>query len=78
MASCRSKLRVVLSGRASELGVAFVGAICRHIDSQGVVSRSLNRKKSVVPERTTEALRETFLICPDGLTTVNCFTLRCC
>ena len=75
MASCRSKLRVVLSGRASELGVAFVGAICRHIDSQGVVSRSLNRKKSVVPERGT-ALRETFLVCPDGLTTVNCFTLR--
>jgi hypothetical protein len=71
MASCRSRLRVVLSGRARALGVAFVGAICRHINSQGVVSRS------VVPARGTEALQEIFLVCPDGLTTVNCFTLRC-
>ena len=34
MTSCRSKLRVVLPGRASELGVAFVGAICRHIGAK--------------------------------------------
>ena len=74
MASSRSKLRVAVRA----LVKTRVGSISRHIDSQGVVSRSLNRKKSVVPERGPEALRETFLVCPDGLTTVNCFTLRCC
>jgi hypothetical protein len=34
------------SKRASGLGVAFVGALCRRIDSQGVDPRSLNWKIS--------------------------------
>src|SRR6476659_11051218 len=34
------------SRRASGLGVAFVGALCRRIDSQGVDPRSLNWKIS--------------------------------
>ena len=50
MASCRSKVRVAVrahsSRRASGLGVAFVGALCRRIDSQGVDPRSLNWKIS--------------------------------
>jgi len=50
MASCRSKLRVAVRAlvktRARGLGVAFVGALCRRIDSQGVDPRSLNWKIS--------------------------------
>jgi hypothetical protein len=41
MASCGSKVRV-----ASGLGVAFVGALCRRIGSQGVDPQSLNWKIS--------------------------------
>jgi hypothetical protein len=48
------------SRRASGLGVAFVGALCRRIDSQGVDPRSLNWKisspgKSGAPRRLAQS-----------------------